>query len=258
MKRRRVLTALGATGAAAFAGLGFATDGPVRYTMASTEMDCDDFTLEADWRETYDQGDGPILLENTTQGDGQEDKSAEDPSVINLGDVLPEDSGVFSFRLELDTDSNDVSVTPELTLVLEEVAENRRNEPEREAGDADDDQGELQDFIDVAAWEDTGLMDIDAFGANNGEQNFGEGLLVNDDNEEAEGTLRQVATCPGLDLDPDCGGILDRVTLGELDGDGATTTVSFGWEFDSENGPENIAQTDSVRFTFDIHAKCTQ
>ena len=248
LTRRRVLTGVGAASVAAFVGLGAGTDDAVDYTFASTALDCEGFDLNAEWRETYTTDSETILLENRTAS-GSEDSGREDssdPPIIALDDVLPEDSGVVSVRLGLDADGDDVTVEPELSLVLEETAENGLTDPEEEAGDTSQNEGELQEYIDVAVWEDTGLMDIDVFGADNMERDFGERLLTNDDGEDAEGTLAEVAK------------ILDGVSLGTLNDDGDTVTVSFGWEFDSENDPINVTQSDSVKFTFDIHAECAQ
>jgi len=235
--RRRVLAGIGAAGVATFGGVAAATDESVDYTVASTEVDCDSFELEAEWRETYTRDGDTVLLENTTasagEDSGEEDTSTE-PSVIHLGNVLPGDSGIVSFQLEVVADDS-VTVEPFLDIVLEETPENGVNEPEAKAGDnKSDDDGELQEFLDVDVWLDEGLFGIDMFGAGNLEPDLGEDTI-------SDGTLEEVA---------------DDVDDQSLGSTGDTVTVTFQWRFNPDNGNVNVTQTDGVTFTFDIYAEC--
>lgn len=245
--RRKFLTALGATGLAAVAAIGVGTRDGVRYTMASIEEECDDFTLRAEWRETYTRDGETSLQENTTASgteDSGEETTSEEPSIINLDNVLPGDSGTVSVRLEVTDANSDTSVTPEFALVLEGTAENGVTEPEGKAGDdPNESEGELQDFLDVEVWNDDGLFGIDSFGADNLQPDLGEGQI-------SEGSLAEVAD------DPDN---VTRESLGSI-GDGETTTVTLAWEFnpDTDQRGVNVTQGDSVTFTFDIYAECSQ
>lgn len=236
MKRRRVLAALGATGLAAFAGLGIATDDAVRYTYASSH-ECDGATLTAEWRETYTSDGQTTLLENTTadagagEDTGTED-TADEPAIINLQDVLPGDRGTVSVRITAESLDDGVdSVTPTLDLVLDEAAENDLIDPEREADDTSDTMGELQNFLDVKLWKDEGLLGVDVLGADNIEDDIGEDTID-------EGTLDGVA------------GRVNNEPLGTI-GEGEDVSIAFRWGF-SDVGDINVTQSDSVTFTFDI------
>jgi hypothetical protein len=233
INRRRLLGAIGGTGIAAFAGLGYATDDAVRYTMAST-YDCDGATLETEWRETYTRDGETTLLENTTAtsddetGEERTDSDEPAPENIHLSNVLPGDRGTVSFKLTADGD-----VEPTLSLDLTERAENGINDPEREAGDttSGDEGGELQDYLQVTVWRDEGILGVGALGGNNLQNEFTEDAIV-------EGTLEEV--------DSD----LNGESLGSIS-DGDSVSVTLRWEFTDESGI-NVTQTDSVTFTLDI------
>lgn len=230
--RRKILGAIGATGVASVAGLGFMTEDSIRYTQTSEvtlqTTQQSSFTLEADWRETYNDQ----VLEDT-----RANVSAEG-AVISLSDVLPRDTGTVSVRLTV-TDAGDLEVLPELSLTLTGTAENGINEVEQEAGDTDSD-GELQNYLDVKLWYDEGLANYDPLGGDNAEQDMGESLISPD----AEGTLAEVAAAvDGVALD-------DAGCLGE----GDSITVAFGWEL-TDDADINVVQTDSVTFDLEITAE---
>lgn len=233
--RRDVLAGVGTTGLAAVAGLGVGTRNTLAYTTTAQMDTGDGFVLDADWRETYN-GD---VLEDTRAS-----QSETGGAVISLGDVMPGDTGTFSFRLSVEptTEGDDVSVEPQLTLNLTETSENGINEPERKAGDDSENTGELQDYLDVKLWYDEGLANYDIFGGDNATQDVDEPLITDDDG--AEGTLAEVASA--IDGVP-----LDR--KGCL-GTDETLTVTFGWEF-AEDGTENVAQGDGVSFDFELYGE---
>jgi hypothetical protein len=139
------------------------------------------------------------------------------------------------------SDGTSPPVDPRLSITLTETAENGYTEPEQVVGDSSPNRGELQDFLDAALWYDTGLANIDAFGADNGVRDIGEALV----HEDADGTLATVA------------GAVDDVSLvpGGCLGADETVTVSFGWAFDADAAGINAAQGDSVTldFVFDGH-----
>jgi len=236
LTRRRVLTGVGAAGVAAFAGLGAATRDSVRYTYASTH-ECDDATLTAEWRETYTRNGTTTLLENTTaDADAGEntgtENTADEPAIINLQNVLPEDRGTISVRITAESFDGVNSVTPTLDLVLDEAAENELIDPEGEAGDSSENTGELQEFLDVKLWKDEGLLGVDALGADNIENDIGEPTI-------AEGTLQEVTDT------------VDGESLGTINNEGGDVSIAFRWGFTDESNI-NITQTDSVTFTFDV------
>ncbi len=226
LTRRRLLSGLGASGVASLAGFGLLTDGAKGFTNTTTIQSFDGVTLTADWRETYNG----TVLEDTTDG------LTETGAVLSLQDVMPGDNGVLSVRLSLESTSEDDNpdVDPRLTLSLTETAENGLSEPESVVGDDTPDTGELQEFLQTAVWYDGGLANIDVFGANNGVQDFGEGLVA----DGAEGTLAEVADAvDNVSLTP--GGCL---SVGER------VTISLGWSFESDATGINEAQGDSVVF----------
>ena len=232
INRRQLLGLLGGTGAAAYLGLRYATGDPVRYTYASSH-DCDGYTLDAEWRETYTSDGDTTLLENTTSSDGAESGGA---SIIQLSNVLPGDRGTVGFRLTAEaTDGASDTVSPTLSFDIVETAENGLNDPEAEAGDTTEDVGELQDYIEVTIWENTGILGVDALGADDLTQQIGEPTI-------AEGTFAEVATA------------LNDEPLGSIDTSAdsdESVSATLRWELaDDEN--INVIQTDSVTFTLDI------
>ncbi len=238
INRRRLIGAIAGTGIATFAGLGYATDDAVQYTMASSHS-CDEYMLDAEWRETYTRDGETTLLENTTastaENTGTEDTVDSAPQNIHLQNVLPGDRGTVGFKITADkeTDSATDTVTPTLSLDLTGTAENGINDPEQEAGDTSPNTGELQDYLNVKVWKDTGLLGFNQIGANNLTFDPGEEMLT-------DGTLQDAADG------------LNGESLGEID---ATTdesvSVTLRWEY-ADDIDINVTQTDSVTFTLDI------
>ena len=231
INRRRLLGVLGGTGVAAYLGLGYATGDSVRYTYASSHS-CDGYTLDAEWRETYTRDDETTLLENTMSSDGVE---PDEPSIIQLSNVLPGDRGTVSFRLTADRTNTDVNdtVSPTLSFDIVETAENGLIDPEEEAGDTTENTGELQEYLDLTIWENTGILGVDALGADDLTQQIGEPTI-------AEGTFAEVADT------------LNNETLGSITTDSdESVSVTLRWEFADDAGI-NVTQTDSVTFTLDI------
>jgi hypothetical protein len=238
INRRRLLAAFGGTGVAALIGLGYATGDSVRYTMTSSH-NCGDYTLNAEWRETYTRDGRTALLENTTasseENTGTEDTVDSAPRNIHLQNVLPGDRGTIAFRLtaEKNTESADDVVTPTLGLNLTGTAENNINDAEREAGDETPSTGELQEYIDIKIWKDTGLLGFNQLGGNNLTHDLGEEMLIEDTLEEVDSRLN------GEDL-------------GEIDvTNDESVSVTLRWDF-TDDGNINIVQTDSVNFTLGI------
>ena len=231
INRRRLLGVLGGTGVAAYLGLGYATGDSVGYTYASSHS-CDGYTLDAEWRETYTRNGETTLLENTTSSDGAAPGGS---SIIQLSNVLPGDRGTVSFRVTADRTDTGASdtVSPTLGFDIVETAENGIIDPEEEAGDTTENTGELQEYLDLTVWENTGILGVDALGADDLTQQITEPTI-------AEGTFAEV------------GSSLNDETLGTIDTDGdESVSVTLRWELaDDEN--INVIQTDSVTFTLDI------
>lgn len=237
INRRRLLGTIAGSGIAAFAGLGYATGDSVQYTMASSHS-CQDYTLNAEWRETYTRDGQTTLLENTTasteENTGTEDTVGSAPQNISLQNVLPGDRGTIGFRLtgEKRDASADDTVTPTLSLNLTGTAENGVTDPEREAGD-EGSPGELQEHINVKVWKDTGLLGLNQIGNNNMSLDPGEDVL-------AEGTLEEVDNT------------LNGERLGGIDvTNDESVSVTLRWEF-ADDRNVNVTQTDSVTFTLGI------
>jgi hypothetical protein len=234
--RRQVLASLGVTGVTAVGGLGLATRSSLGFTDSMQMAQTASYTLQADWRETYN---GEVLE------DTRSTEFTENGAVISLPNVLPGDSGTFSFQLALDADDNNLTVRPRLSLNLTGTAENDVNEVEQSAGDDTPDTGELQDFLSVKLWYDEGVFDVDPFGGENAIQDPGENLIDTDTDTGADGTLADVADAVN-DVPLNANGCL---------GTDQTLTVSFAWVFDDTLGNSNVAQGDSVTFDFEITAE---
>ena len=233
INRRRLIGMLSGTGIAAFVGFGYAAGDPVRYTYASSHS-CDDYTLDAEWRETYTRNGETTLLEDTTpDGSGSE---PDEPGLIQLDNVLPGDRGTVSFSLTADPANPDASdtVSPTLGIDLTDRAENGLTDPEEAAGDTTEAVGELQEYLQVTVWKNTGILGIDALGADDLTQQITEPTL-------SEGTLADVAA----DLSDEGLGTIDATA------DDDSVSVTLRWEF-ANAAQINEAQTDSVTFALDI------
>jgi hypothetical protein len=233
LTRRRVLAAVGAAGAA-IGGAGLLTEPSLTYAD-TTAIEVESGTLEVDWRETYTTGGDQSILEDTL---GRTGEFTSEGAVISLGNVLPGDAGTLSFRL---TNISTEEVNPQLSLNLERAAENGINEPEEKAGDTSTDgdpqdedfPGELQNDLDASLWEDTGILGIDSFGADNATNDLGEPNI-------ADGTLKTVA------------GSVNGYSLGPLP-DGGQVSVAFSWQYTDDGAADiNQSQGDSVTFGFEL------
>ena len=226
--RRKILAALGGSGIAATAGLALSSGSAVGFTE-TTRLQAESIDgLYLDWRETYN---GSVLT-NTT--DGVASPSPTGP-VISLGNVLPGDWGSLSVRVRGQSD-DEQEFDAEIRLVFDLVNEAALSEPG------------LQQFVEASVWYDTGLFEVDSFGARNGDRDFGEVLV----HPEAEGTLAEVDDALGdgitLDATPNSPG--ETICWG---GDDAVT-VTFGWQFPTGQANVNAVQGDKVEFDFSLDA----
>mgnify|MGYP000147401827 CR=1 FL=1 len=226
LTRRRLLAGAGAAGLASVTGLSLLTDDALGYTHSATITGASEVSLQSDWRATHN---GRVVSKS---GDGVE--TTDDGATATVQNVLPGDTGTLSFQVTPESEDGEApNVQPELTLELTETAENGLTEPERKAGDDDRDEGELQDYLEVEVWYDTGIMGVEAFGGDNGTQDPREGLV----DPEAEGTLAEVADA------------LDDIAIGGCLGEGEDPlAVTMRWEFPDEQEDQNVTQGDSVEF----------
>ncbi|MCU4718192.1 hypothetical protein [Halapricum hydrolyticum] len=233
LTRRKLLAGLGAVGVSTAGGLAIATE-PAR-ALDHTATDGDGLVL--DWAATRNGNDDPGSVTDTG--------SAFRYSVSNL---LPGDAGTLTVEMSL-TDGTPDSI-PRLAFDLTGTEENDLTDPEREAGDDTPNEGELQNYLDVTLFYDTGTLGVDVWGATNGEQDLGEGLI----DPDAEGTLAEVAEA--LPDRGEEGVLLDaNPTTSETEPltDENSVTISFGWVF--AGPPEiNVTQTDSVSFDLRFYA----
>lgn len=227
--RRQLLAGTASAGVASIAGLTLFTSSSRAFTQ-TTQLQTDSIDgLHLDWRETYNGS----ILQNTT--DGTASPSPTGPA-ISLGNVLPGDSGSLSVRLRLDSEdeeAEDLSASIELAFEL--------------TGDLQ--SPGIQEFVEAAVWYDTGLLEVDSFGARNAERDPGENLV----HPDAEGTLEEVAgaLADGVVLDsaPNSPGESPCLAVGDA------VTVTFGWWFPTDAENVNAVQGDTAEFDIRFHAE---
>lgn len=145
--------------------------------------------------------------------------------VLSIPDAQPGDEGLLLIGLR----AEDAPARAWLSITAYDFAENSLVEPERAAGDTDADD-ELQDYVDVAVWYDTGRFGV---GGCNGARDFTEEAVV------AAGTLAEV----GAALD---GGVaLDFGLVGDACIDeGTQRCLALRWRIDP--AVTNVIQSDSA------------
>ena len=239
--RRKILRATGG-------GLGaFALLGGAHTAMATEQVDYNqqtivegtDVDIRVAWKETYN---GAVV----ERQDSPTDRPDSNP-VVTQGNLMPGDSGRVAFGVVLNEGTSNVdSAEVELRIVPgpEGFTENGITEPERKAGDTTPLVGELQNAVDVTVWRDAGMLETLPYGACDGEESFGEGIL-------AEGTLAEVTNPEGLGswtVLTDDNGCL---------GPDEFLCVGLSWSVDSSVG--NIIQGDGAQFDIEFGANsCAQ
>lgn len=243
LTRRKVLASLGAAGAASAGGVGglFVATEPALAMEHSAQVQTQGNDLELSWKEIYN---GETIGETDT----------EDRPRISLSDVKPGDTGSLTLRCEVvsDPDTSDPQAEPEFTFEVSEASENGVTEPEAEAEDEDQVQGsgnpalknpdpnesgktvELLDYLEAEVFYDSGLMGINALGAQNGNSDLGETFIERGTFRELDGTTESVGEC---------------LTAGQDD----SVTITFNWEFTGDGDRKvNAAQTDTVLFDITV------
>jgi hypothetical protein len=235
-KRRTVLAGLGAGAIGITAGASALTArGSPRYskyTYAATQEDRE--ALRVAWYETYNgqrmetQGnDTTANVSETLDPDTQPLYVADAPGpVIEIGNVLPGDSGTLHVGLEAVADD---PVTVTMTGSLDANDENGFSEPEVDAGDVST-VGELASTIEATLWADRGLRLLGDLGACDGVHGTGEPTIATG---SLEAVLGEVST--GIEL------------VACLGRDARTYCLGFHWRL--PNGTSNLVQTDGATFT---------
>lgn len=233
LNRRNLLAGIGAgaLGLATFAGIPIVTaptNSYTQYTYAEPEA-----LLRVAWYETYN-GDVLEVQNASTETNASVVLDPEesptyvedvDGPVISLGNVLPGDEGTLVLGVRAEDAPADVRVFPRLSA----TDENGVLEPERVAGDATSDLGELQDALFVEVWEDSSPL-----GGCDGRRGLGdEGVF--------SGTLQGLSDEYGE----------DGIELGCLDR-GENRCLGLAWYFDATS---EDTQTDSV--SFDVACEAT-
>ncbi|MFC7173670.1 hypothetical protein ACFQL0_10580 [Haloplanus litoreus] len=248
LSRRRLLTAIGGVGllAAAPRVAGRLREDPsfTRYTHAQSADGGPN--LRVAWYERYN---GTVLEESNRFGDRAPltnssaafNDSAEagafvdvtGPDAVPAGPVLdipnahPGDEGLLLIGLR----AEDADARAWLQVTASEFAENSLVEPERTDGDTSVDDGELQDYVDVELWYDTGRLGV---GGCNGRRDFTEEAVI------GSGTLATV----GGDLD--AGVLLDfGIVEAACIPAGAQRCLAIRWTIDPS--VNNVIQSDSAR-----------
>lgn len=245
---RRALLAAGA-GAVGVLG-GMATMAQARQVEFDHAQQVDSLQIESgstlvvEWKEWYNGG----VVATRDAGSGG-------PGQVKLPGISPGDSGTLTFGLS--TTSDDGSTPPPVEVRMRvrasDRAENGITEPEREAGDTDA-EGDLQEFVDVDLWYDTGVQlgGLPLYGNCDAEKNAGDTTI-------ATGTLGEVATTADdqggwelLDTDPGSpGGTC-------LDPD-EQICLTLDWAVDLDEPDVNRIQGDSVEFAVEFQARsCSQ
>ncbi|AZH25394.1 hypothetical protein [Haloplanus aerogenes] len=208
LTRREILAAIGGVGLLAagprVAGALGSDPSFTQYTYAQTSGP----DLRVAWYERYNGvlqeesnlfSDGPPLTNSSDafnqSGDAGRFVDVTGTDAVATGPVLsipnaqPGDEGLLLIGLR----AEDAAARVWLSVSAYDFAENSLVEPERAEGDTDD-EGELQDYVDVECWYDTGRLGV---GGCNGERDFTEEAVV------AAGTLAEVsdALTGGVPLD---------------------------------------------------------
>ena len=152
--------------------------------------------------------------------------------VLSIPNAQPGDDGLLLIGLR----AEDAAARVWLSISAYDFAENSLVEPERVAGDTttDDstaDAGELQHYVDVECWYDTGRLGV---GGCNGRRDFTEEAVV------AAGTLAEVsdALAGGVALDF---GLVDDACIDA----GTQRCLALRWRIDPS--VSNVIQSDSAR-----------
>lgn len=278
LSRRTLLAGLGAVGLVATGpGVVRALQGHppyTNYTYAQTTEGGPD--LRVAWYETYNGEyqedsnrftDGAPQLQNTSDAfndsatagrfvDTTGPNQVDAPPVVTLPNVHPGDRGTLVLGLL----AENAEARVWLRTAASEFRENNLTEPELVDGDTSVDVfdvdgtlesggGELQDYVDVRLWYDTGILDTGvAVGCNGVYDPLVESLVslpATSPLPVANGTLAELSNA--MDEGVELGfGFLENGCLPV----GRERCLGFEWRVDPDVG--NLIQTDSVTFTLEF------
>jgi hypothetical protein len=237
--RRQLLATLGATGTVTVgAGLGLASStAPYnRFTYAQSTAG----GLRVAWYATYNgrflgaprAGENETTVSNAstvlspTSGPGYVDDVTG--PVVDLGNLLPGDSGTLAVGVLPDSDPVGVWVRPRVLA----TAENGRVEPERTAGDADA-EGDLGQFLSMRLWEDSGTLGSGVGAC--------DGRFVGDPElTDGETTVTEVET-----------DLVDGVRVADCLDTGDRRCLGLAWRFVTGDDVD-VTQTDSLAFVIEV------
>lgn len=227
--RRKLLSGAGALGFLTLTtglGRGMMSE-PVAFNRSMTVEGDNGLDLRLDWRETYN---GEVVEGEETLDEHRNNVSE---ALLDLGGVMPGDSGtVVLTPTILDSEGNPTNGRLYMyTHVGEEpYRENGVTEPEEKAGDDTPNQGELQDYIDLTVWYDSGMMV-----SCDGNFNIDEPVIIggNDSQNTLFDIIEESDSENPIPID-DCLRSEEELCLG------------LKWSIPEEIG--NIIQTDSVDF----------
>jgi hypothetical protein len=232
---RRTLLAAG-SGVLGFAGVGtLAQARTVAFTQSrqiQMQTAGSGARLEVDWKEWYN---GDVVGERTTPENA--------PGQVQIPDIKPGDSGTLALGLSTAADEGEPPPAEiRMRVRAANPRENGRTEPERKAGDTTPNVGELQEFIDVDLWYDTGVRvgSVPLYGTCDAADNTGDTPL-------AAGSLGEVAGEYTLDA-----GASNPAETGPCLGPDESICVTLDWRMDTDEGNINVIQGDSVEFAIEF------
>lgn len=253
-RRTLLTTGVAGLGALGLSGNVYAESQRVEYDQrqrvaAQVNGNQPEVDLLVDWKEWYN---GTVLERQDTPTS----RSSAAGPLLSIADVVPGDTGRVAFGLSLDSEQGrppPVEILMRVRETPDSRAENGLTEPERKSDEEVDglDSGELQEYLSILVWYDTGISvsDVPLYGTCDGEFTTGDLQL-------AEGTLAEVSVTGEGDsywtLDANPNNPAGSPCLSQNQG----LCVGFQWTLPSSVG--NAVQTDSVSFAIEFGARQCQ
>lgn len=248
LTRRRLLGAVGGT-AVVSTGAVLAEPDPVSYDRRlNLATQAQGISLEVAWKEWYN---GSVL----ERQDEPTDRSAADGPLVALPNVMPGDSGRVAIGLATTAEQGN---PPPMRIEMRvreypgARAENGITEPERKDGDTSQSVGELQEYLDLELWYDTGIVAA-------GQTLYGEcdGAFGTGDQVLVEGTLVEV----GVTDDAGAWRLLDASPGSAVGGNpclGPNQSLCLGMDWSIAPEAGNVIQGDAVSFALEFGARQCQ
>lgn len=197
--------------------------------------------LRVDWKEWYNSE--VVESQDAATGDHA-------PGVLTLPDITPGDRGRLAIGLSTETARGrppSMAVSFRIREAPGSRRENGRNEPEQKAGDSTDDVGELQEYIDLDIWYDTGVQAAGnpVYGFCDAANNLGDSAFLS-------GTLAELSVVGTRDeLGAETWRTLDTAASNPVSSDrclgpGEGLCLTIEWAFSTDAADLNLVQGDSV------------